>query len=340
VNKPDYSLSDFSAVPPSKDQHREEFHVSHLLDNRHLSLRVVAGNNYLNRVVPSPELNRPSLELTGFFERFRPERIQIFGSGEMAYLEQAENSPRVLENLERIFTFNVPCVIVSNGLEAPRCLCELGVKYQTPILVSPHHTTKLYKRVWEALDLVFAPRTVMHGVLVDVFGVGVLIVGKGGVGKSECALELVTRGHVLVADDLVETRCLSSVVLMGYANQTIPYHMELRGLGIIDVNRVFGARAIRPSKRIRLVVMLEAWDEAKEYERLGIEERYCEILEVEIPCLVIPVCPGRNISTIVEVGALQQKLKRMGIDVAKEMNEKLIQLTRRKATPASGQFQK
>ena len=333
MSKIEQTVKEYTAEASKGKSPSKHVCVSDLLSNRHLALTVAAGEAYVDRKINSPELNRPSLELTGFFERFRPERTQILGSGEMAYLSQWESKPRVLENLERIFTYEIPCIVVTNNIEAPPFLCELGLKYKTPILVSPHHTTKLSKRAWEALDAFFSPRTLVHGVLVDVYGIGVLILGRSGVGKSECALELISRGHVLVADDLVEIRCLASSVLMGYVNQTILYHMELRGLGIIDVNRVYGASAIRPSKRIRLVVILETWDEKKEYERLGLEERYCEILEIEIPCLIIPVCPGRNISSIVEVGALQQKLRRMGIEPAKELNEKLIELTRRKHSP-------
>jgi len=318
--------SNAGAPPP------ETVRVSNLLENKHLELRLVAGEEFLDREVRSPELNRPALELTGFFDRFCPERIQIFGSGELTYLMENKDNPEVMGYLEKMFSYDVPCVIVSNNRDAPDFLCEMGLKHKKPILVSAHHTTKLYKRVWEALDLVFAPRTLMHGVLVDVFGVGVLILGKSGVGKSECALELVGRRHLLVADDLVEIRLLAASVLMGYANKNFPYHMEVRGLGIVDVNRIFGASAISRAKRIRLVVVLEQWDEKKEYERLGIEDHYCDILEMEIPALLIPVCPGRDISSIIEVGALRQKQRRMGVDPAKEMNERLIEMTRRKAS--------
>jgi HPr kinase/phosphorylase len=306
--------------------------VSNLLDNHHLGLAVVAGERGLDRLIVTSELNRPCLELTGYFEAFRAERIQVFGQGEVTYMCVHEGDAKMREYLERILDQEAPCTIVTNGREPPQLLVELSDEAGIPILTCPHSTTSLYKRLWEHLDSEFAPRTTMHGVLMDIHDMGVLLLGDSAVGKSECALELIRRGYHMVADDMVMIKCLSESALFGRATELLPYHMEARGLGIIDISLLFGVAAIRPEKHITLAIRLVEWDESLEYDRIGLNTETMTILDVEIPLLTIPVRPGRNVGTLVEVAALNQKLKNLGIDTAQNMDRTL-----RKRLLSSGQ---
>jgi len=229
----------------------------------------------------------------------------------------------VMKAVERIFGYEIPCVVICNDQEVPPHIAEIGEARGIPVLVTPLHTTLVSKRIWEQLELEFAECVTIHGSLIEVHDVGVLILGDAGIGKSECALELVTRGHRLVADDVVYVKCLGGSILMGCGSDVLRYRMEIRGMGIIDINRLFGARAVRPRKRIGLVALLEDWDEEKAYERLGIDDNYHEILKVKLPCMTIPVHPARNISTLIEIGALDQKLRSMGINSAKDFEREI-----------------
>jgi HPr kinase/phosphorylase len=304
--------------------------IANLIDNPYLQLTILAGEGGLARVVNSPELNRPSFELTGYFESFRSERIQIFGTGEINYIKKHLEETAIGEFLERIFTSGIPCLVISNDLECPGILFELGNKYNIPVLKSHLHTTELSKRLWDHLEREFAPKSTIHGTLLDVFGVGTLILGDSGIGKSESALELLEKGHMLVADDVVLVKRVAGNILMGFASEIIPYHMEIRGIGIIDVYHLYGVQAVRPKKRITLIVKLTLWKSNKEFERLGLDDTFTEILDVKIPTLVIPVREGRNISTIVEVGALNQKLRKMGVNVPELMDAKIKSLMKEK----------
>ena len=297
--------------------------VADLLDNPHLGLAIVAGEHGLDRHIVTSELNRPCLELTGYFEAFRGERIQVFGQGEITYMGVHDGDEKLRDYLERIINDEAPCAIVTNGREPPALLVELSGKAGIPTLTCQHSTTSLYKRLWEHLDAEFAPRTTMHGVLMDIHDMGVLLLGDSAVGKSECALELIRRGYHLVADDMVMIKCLNDSTLFGRATEILPYHMEARGLGIIDISLLFGVAAIRPEKHITLAITLMDWDEALEYDRTGLESETMNILDVEIPHITIPVSPGRNVGTLVEVAALNQKLKNLGIDTAQNMDETL-----------------
>ncbi len=299
--------------------------IRKLLEAPHLGLSVESGEGGLERLVTTAELNRPSLELTGYFGAFRSERIQIFGNGEVNYIEEHHREQALQRNLARIFAERVPCVIITNGRTPPLPIRTLGDQQGIPILTCPHNTTKLYKRLWENLDLEFAPETTMHGVLMDIQDVGVLILGESSVGKSECALELIRRGCHLVADDLVTIKCLSDSILMGRGSHLMPYHMEARGLGIIDIQRLFGVAAIRQQKRVTLVITLADWQDVVSYDRTGLVEETINILDVEVPHVTIPVKPGRNVGTLVEIAALNQKLKSMGIHTAKLMDQKLVE---------------
>jgi len=297
--------------------------VHQLLQNPNLYLRLAAGEPGLDRPIRSPELNRPTSELHGYFQYFRYERIQLLGMGEIRFIEDQGHRPEVVAAVDRIFSYDLPCVVVCNDQQVPPQVLRLGDLHSIPVFVTPLHTTLLSKRVWEMLEMEFAEKTTEHGVLVEVHDVGVLIIGESAIGKSECALELVMRGHRLVADDVVHISCLGGAMLMAEGSPRFPYHMEIRGIGIIDINRMFGASAVRPRKRVGLVIILEEWDESKSYERLGLEPQFYEILRVKIPCLTVPVQPGRHLSTIIEVAALDLKLKSMGIHPARDLADKL-----------------
>ncbi len=300
--------------------------IKNLLADPSLGLEVAAGVRGLDRKVLTQELNRPCLELTGYFQAFRSERIQVFGKGEVGYIEEFSQrvGSQLRAYLDQIFSSNVPCAIVTNGLAPPTLLLEVANDHEVPILTCRHRTTKLYKRLWEHLDREFAPEITQHGVLLDIHDIGVLILGDSSVGKSECALELIRRGFHLIADDLVTIQCLSDSQLVGRATEVLPYHMEARGIGIIDIRRLFGAAAVRPYKRITLAITLVEWEQAGEIDRLGLEEETIEILEVSIPHISIPIRPGRNVGTLVEIAALNQKLKNLGVHTAREAEKEVI----------------
>jgi HPr kinase/phosphorylase len=306
------------------------YKVRDLLRCSHADLRVIAGKKGLDREIVAPELNRPSLELTGYFRPiFRYRRIQILGSGELAFIREIlESEPdRMRANLERLFSYDLPCVIATGSSEIPALLRELGESHDIPIMVTGNDTTRLYRRVVEFLEIEYAPTTRVHGVFVEVVGIGTLIVGEAGVGKSECALDLVTRGHSLVADDLVEICCLSDAVLVGRAIRDtsgfiISHHMEIRGLGIIDIQRMFGGKAVHLQRSLDLTVQLEPWDENKQYDRTGLKESSYELLGVSVPMLTVPVKPGRDVAMLIEVAAIRENLKRMGYSAAEELDRR------------------
>jgi HPr kinase/phosphorylase len=298
--------------------------VKKLIESSMLGLTVEAGENGLERTVTTAELNRPSLELTGYFGSFRAERIQIFGNGEVSYIEAHKEESSMEKFLDQIFSEGIPCAIITNARSIPQLLDELGNAHGIPILSCVHNTTKLYKRLWENLDSEFAPEITMHGTLMDIHDIGTLIMGKSSVGKSECALELIRRGFHLVADDVSKIKCLSDSILVGRSTDLIPYHMEARGLGIIDISRLFGVASIRKTKRISLVITLTEWDEVVDYDRTGLVEETVTVLDVKVPHIRIPVRPGRNVGTLVEIAALNQKLKNMGIHSARLMDKMLI----------------
>lgn len=297
--------------------------VATLLEDPALALRLVAGEAGLDRPVRSPQLNRPGLELTGYFDAFRAERIQVLGNGEISYI-LGHPDRRVIEgHLHRLLGADVPCVIVTNARQPPPSVLGCAETLGVPILSCPYTTTKLHKRLWEHLDAEFAPEITLHGVLMDIHDIGVLLLGDSAVGKSECALELLRRGFHLVADDMVTVKCLGESILVGRATEVLPYHMEARGLGIIDVRMLYGVAAVLPEKRITLAITLVEWDASVEYDRTGLADASLCILDIEIPHLTIPVRPGRNLGTLVEAAALNQKLKELGIHTARLMEERI-----------------
>ena len=277
----------------------------------------------LGRRIHSSEIHRPGLALTGFYDYFAFDCVQIFGKTEIRFLKKLKGRARKI-NLGRFFSYRIPCVIVTKQQSVPHDFLGLAIKAGVPVFRSAYRTGRVASQVTVYVENACAPETSLHATLVDVYGVGTLLLGKSGAGKSECALELVERGHRLVADDIVEIR-LEHRVPMGRSNQVLHHHMEIRGLGIIDIRAVFGVGAVRNSKRIGLVVTLEHWKKEREYERLGLEDRVYDLLGVKVPHLVIPVRPGRNIPILVETAALTQRLSHMGTHPAKEFNKKLIQ---------------
>lgn len=291
-----------------------------LLDNFNLTL--VAGADGIHREITSNDISRPGFEMTGYFEYYPKERIQIIGKTEMNYflnLSKEEQRDRAV----RLCTDVTPGIIVTNWMDVPDVLIEAANDAGVPILKSPRTTNRVIVRITNFLGSKFAPRTAVHGVLVDIYGVGVLIMGQSGVGKSETALELVKRGHRLVADDSVEIRQEDYDTLIGNSPPLIEHLLEIRGLGILNVMTLFGAGAVKNHKRISYVVQLELWDDKKQYERLGIEEETMKIMDVTLPKATIPVRPGRNLAVIIEVAAMNFRLKRMGVNAAEDFSQQL-----------------
>ena len=277
-----------------------------------LELRCICGRKGLGREINSPDINRPGLALSGFFESFAYQRVQLIGRGEAAYLHLLASEGRK-EGVVKIFSFPIPCFIFANGEPPATMFAQAAEAADCPILLSELSSTELASRLMRVLTNIFAPKTTVHGVLVEVYGIGILLTGESGVGKSETALELIERGHRLVADDVVEIRCVSGNILMGAgANKVIGHHMEIRGLGIINVTHLFGVGAIRDKKQVQLICSLEEWDSEKVYDRIGTDEKTMDILGVHVPQLDIPVKPGRNIPIIVETAAMNERLKKMG----------------------------
>lgn len=289
-----------------------------------LELTVLTSSASLNRPIHNAELHRPGLALTGFLERFPSKRIQVLGETEMAYVSRMEG-PRLSDIASRMFAAGVPMVIVSKGISPPLEFIRMADEFATPVLSSRLSTSLLVQRLSAYLDHVFAPSTTVHGTLVDVYGVGLLYTGKSGIGKSEVALDLVERGHRLVADDIVKITRVAPDVIMGTGSDLLGHHMEIRGVGIIDVEELFGIRAIRLQKRIEVEVNLSLWSEAADYERLGTDNVLTTVLGVQIPIVKVPISPGKNITVISEVIAMNHMLKVYGENSAVEFAKKLSQ---------------
>ena len=291
---------------------------------RDLNLEVVYMPEKEEYFVESEDVNRTGLPLAGYFEYFPYERIQIIGKTEYTYFQNISKKERE-EVLDKFFSYEIPVLIVTRGLEVDKDIIKKAKKYQRIVLSSKSNTTRFINRLSNYLDSKLAPHVTIHGVLVDVYGIGVLIKGESSIGKSETALELIQKGHRLVADDAVEIRKVDESRLVGQAPELLKHYMEIRGIGIIDVKSLYGVGAIKNQKAIDLVIELENWNQKKYYDRLGLDREYEEILGKEIEKLVIPVKPGRNTSMIIEVAAMNFRQKGMGIDAAKEFTEKLSQ---------------
>lgn len=267
-------------------------------------------------------MNRPGLQLAGFFDYFVPQRIQLIGMVENTYLTNLTSEERRV-SFERLFTYDIPAMIIAHGAEAfPECI-EMAQKYGRVILRTPESTTNIMSATISFLRTMLCPRITRHGVLVEVYGEGLLILGESGVGKSETAIELVKRGHRLIADDAVEIRRISRRKLTGAAPEMLRNYLELRGIGVVDVHRLFGMSAVKKDSAIDLIVNLELWKDDTVYDRLGTEEQYTTIFDVNVPTLTIPVKPGRNLAVIIEVAAMNNRNKKMGYNAAQEFTKQI-----------------
>ena len=291
---------------------------------RNFQLEIVSGEEGLKRLITVDDLYRPGLEMAGYFQYHPSERIQILGKTELSFINMLSKEEK-RERLQKLCLDDTPCIIISRGLEAPEELIECSNEKNIPVLRSSNATTILFSRITDFLEHKLAPTATIHGVLVDVYGVGMLITGGSGIGKSETALELVKRGHRLVADDAVEIRQTSDGKLTGTAPELIRHLLEIRGLGIINVMTLFGAGAVRTQKRIAIVIKLENWQPDKQYDRLGLDEETTKIIDTSIPLVTIPVRPGRNLAVIIEVAAMNFRLKRMGYNAALQFTNKLTE---------------
>ncbi|MBE5787125.1 MAG: HPr kinase/phosphorylase [Clostridiales bacterium] len=290
-----------------------------------LKLQVLSPSSRKEWDFNTPELNRPGLQFVGFYEHFAYDRPQIVGLTEMAYLESLPDDTR-RERLENYFSYPIPCVILCRGMMPTEDMLELAAAHDVALLRTEAVTTRFFGNAMTYLNRCLAPRATLHGVLVDVYGVGVLITGESGVGKSEAALELVKRGHQLVADDVVDVCKVTDNRLTGESPETVRHFMEIRGIGIIDIKAMYGVGAVLMSKSIDLVIHLEAWKEKKSYDRLGLSDDFTTIMDVRVPQLVLPVRPGRNLAIIIEVAARNFSLKHMGYSAAKELDRRLNEM--------------
>jgi len=293
-----------------------------------LQLEHVEATNGLDRVIENPDVSSPGLAVAGYVERFPAWRIQVLGETEIMYLRSLDAAVR-RRHLTTFFSFAIPCVFITKNQEPPEELVELATGAGIALIKSKLKTNEFYTRLKPWLEEEFAPSTNLHGSLADVFGVGLLFLGQSGIGKSECVLDLVERGHRLVADDLVIARRRGTDVLIGRAHERQRHHMEIRGVGLVDIPSIFGVRAVRQQKRIEVVVKLEEWNQDAPVDRTGLDGETKSILDVDIPLVRVPLNPGKNITVIAEVIALNHLLKYSGIDPAARFNEQLIGHMRR-----------
>jgi len=293
-----------------------------LEDGSGLRLTLVAGESGLGRQITIHRIQKPGLALAGFVRQVHPERVQILGATEIAYLETL-SSEDARRSVHSFFSLNPACVVVTKDLEPTTLLMETADRLGVPLMRTPLVSSVAIDQIQKYLELQLAPTASIHAVLMDVLGIGVLLLGKSGIGKSEAALDLIMRGHRLVADDLVEVRRTSGNLLVGWASELIKHHMEVRGLGIINIKDMFGVAAVRDEKRIELVLELIRWDQSESHDRLGLDEMVYPILEVQVPLLRIPVSPGRNVSSLIEVAARNRLLQVRGHHSAREFQERL-----------------
>ena len=301
-----------------------------------LPFELLGGSSGLDRTISSPHIQKTGLALAGFDAYLQPARILIFGESEVRYLESLDSGSR-LNVLAAAFSHDIPCVLITGGWDPPVELLAASDRYHVPLLRTPVATPVSITKIEYLLDDELAERQVIHGVLMDMLGLGVLIIGESGIGKSECGLDLVVRGHRLVADDTVEIRRRGETTLIGTCPELTRHHMEIRGLGLINVRDLFGVAAIRNSKRVELVVQLERWDPERDYERLGIDELRYDILGLKVPLVRMPVAPGRSLGVLVEVAARNQLLRTRGLNAARDLAKRLEQTLREKEVHADAE---
>ncbi|MFT8323098.1 MAG: HPr(Ser) kinase/phosphatase [Bacillus sp. (in: firmicutes)] len=285
-------------------------------------LELISGEEGINRPISLSDISRPGLEMAGYFNYYPAERVQLLGKTELSFVSRLDEVERK-SRLTKLCRDITPGVIITRNMEVPAELIEASEQYSVPVMRSKQKTSLFSSRLTNFLERKLAPTTAVHGVLVDIYGVGVLITGKSGVGKSETALELVKRGHRLVADDCVEIRQEDENTIVGNSPELIEHLLEIRGLGIINVMTLFGAGAVRSYKKISIVMSLELWEQNKQYDRLGLEEEKMKIIDTDVTKLTIPVRPGRNLAVIIEVAAMNFRLKGMGVNAAQQFTNKL-----------------
>lgn len=303
----------------------QELNIQTLVkDNKNnWKLKLLAGANGLDNIITVSEINRPGLALTGYFGYFAYERVQVFGKTELSYLSKLPKN-KLKAIFGKLFSYKIPCVVITTKLKPPQELINHANAKHIPVLGTSIITTRFNSELTNYLEEKFAASMTIHGVLVDVFGVGILILGKSGIGKSECALELIHRNHRLVADDVVFIKKTPEKTLFGTKDASLGYLLEIRGLGIIDIRELFGVTAIRDTKKIELVAILEEWKSSKEYERIGLDENYFVILNAPLPKIVLPVKPGRNVAMLLEVAAVNIRAKKMGLNSVEEFDKRML----------------
>jgi len=285
-------------------------------------LKLISGHEGIGRHILTSDISRPGLEMAGYFTHYPAQRVQLLGKTELSFFDMLPRDVQ-FDRMNKLCSQDTPAIIISHDMEVPEALFVASNEHHVPVLSTKMATTRFSSMLTNYLESQLAPTTAVHGVLADIYGIGVLITGKSGVGKSETALELVKKGHRLVADDCVEIRQEGENTLIGNAPALIQHLLEIRGIGIIDIMTLFGASAVRSHKRISLVIDLEVWDSDKTYDRLGLEEETMKIIDTELTKLTIPVKPGRNLSVIIEVAAMNYRLKKLGVNAAEEFSKRL-----------------
>jgi HPr kinase/phosphorylase len=304
----------------------EQFYTQHADE---LKLRLVAGAGGLKRIIREPTVNRPGLALAGFTKYFASKRVQVIGAAESTYLKSLARPERAQRYTE-MFSHRIPCLVFSRNIKPERQFLKVAEAANVPVFQCPFITMKFINLATLALEMMFAPRGTEIGSMVDILGVGAIVRGESGIGKSECVLALIERGYSLVSDDITKVTLLDGREVMGTSSQMTRNHMEVRGIGIINVAAMFGIKCIRQEKRVDLVVSLKGWNDVEDVDRLGLDDQFVEILGVKIPHIIIPVRPGRDLARLVEVAAFQTKLKQSGYNAAEELNKRLIE----KMTPS------
>jgi HPr kinase/phosphorylase len=312
------STSGTKPTPPSVGQ----FFADH---GEELELELIAGDKGLDRLIREPTVNRPGLALSGFYNYFAPKRIQVFGSAELSYLQSLPKAERT-PCLRRFFGCTIPCLVIARNTKVPPAILKLGNETGIPVFRTPMITMKFTNAATIALESDFAPRRSEHGSMVDIQGIGTLIRGASGIGKSECVLSLLERGYSLVSDDITRFRVFENQRLIGTSAELTRFHMEVRGIGIINVAATFGVHSIRVQKTLDLVVTLQDWREMEDVDRHGLQQNTYKILGIAVPHVIIPVRTGRDLGRLVEVAALDQKLKSLGTNSALEFNQRLIKM--------------
>lgn len=303
-----------------------EFYTRH---SETLQLKLLGSKDGLDRKIREATINRPGLALSGFYAYFADKRVQVLGSAELSYLKSL-GATEVRERIRALCAQNIPCLVVARGMKPPPILLEEAESAGIAVFRTPMVTMKFINAATIALEIDFSPTCTEHGSMVDIMGIGTMVRGSSGIGKSECVLGVLERGHSLVSDDITKFRAIEGRELIGTAPEITRHHMEVRGLGIINVSAIFGIGGIRSEKRLDLVVTLKDWQELEEFDRIGLEQEYYEILDILVPHITIPVRVGRDLARLVEVAALDQKLKSMGQNSALEFNRKLLDVMEQK----------